>query len=78
MTYQTAPRTAIPQLRRWCPYAKTHQDADYEACEWDYCRDNQPGPHHKLRLRRMLVCSTCQQGYFTQGKFDAHECGSAY
>ena len=71
-------RTATPQLRRWCPIAETHQDADMETCAWSDCREGRPT--HRLRLRRMLICSVpeCRQGYFNQKEFDEHECYSAY
>ena len=64
-------RIAKSLLRRWCPEAETHQDADDPVCGWDH-------NHHRLRLRRMLVCGRCEQGYFTRGEFNAHECFSAY
>jgi hypothetical protein len=67
-------RIANSRLRRWCPIAKTHQDADDPACGWEHGEKS----FHILRLRRMLVCSECEQGYFTQPEFDAHECFSAY
>lgn len=72
----TGERRAVPQLRRWCPIAQTHQDADDKVCNWDYCIEGQQD--HRLRLRRMLVCTECQQGYFTKKEFDDHECYSAY
>lgn len=66
------------RLRRWCPIAKTHQDADWETCGWSNCYDD--SRDHRLRLRRMLICSIqdCQQGYFNQREFDEHTCYSAY
>ena len=66
-------RHAMPMLRRWCPIAETHQDADDVWCGWDHDSER-----HRLRKRRMLVCSVCQQGYFNQQEFDEHECWSAY
>lgn len=33
---------------------------------------------HRLRLRRMLICDRCEQGYFTKQEFASHECFSAY
>lgn len=73
-----AERQGVWRLRRWCPIAKTYQNADDGECMWEYCVSNRP--YHRLRLRRMLICSVvdCQQGYFNQVDFDAHECGSAY
>lgn len=70
-------RHAVSTLRRWCPIAETHQDLDMDWCGWDH--DGRI-KGHKLRLRRMLVCSVpdCQQGYFNQKDFDEHECYSAY
>lgn len=67
-------RTAILSIRRWCPEAGTHQDEDDPWCGWQHGDQ----PTHRLRRRRMLVCSRCEQGYFTQHDFDRHECFSAY
>ena len=67
-------RVARSELRRWCPNARTHQDEDDPVCGWDH--DGRPS--HRLRLRRMLVCSVCGQAYFTKEDFDGHECYSAY
>ena len=69
-------RRAMPQLRRWCSVAKTHQNADWKECGWSDCLDSRKS--HQLRLRRMLICSECQQGAFTQKEFEDHECFSAY
>ena len=66
-------RTAQLQLRRWCPIAETHQDLNDVWCGW-----NHDDPTHKLRVRRMLICSDCQQGYFNKQEFVGHECYSAY
>lgn len=70
-------REPISMLRRWCPIAETHQDADWVDCPWEH--DERPNGHN-CRLRRMLVCSVpdCQQGYFNQKEFDEHECYSVY
>ena len=65
-------RVAIAELRRWCPIGETHQDADDVWCGWSNCFDHKAS--HRLRLRRMLVCSGCGQGYFTKQDFDIHEC----
>ncbi len=67
-------RTAHSERRRWCPIAKTHQDEDDPTCGWEHG----DVVSHRLRVRRMLVCSVCEQAYFTQFDFDFHECGSAY
>ena len=67
-------RTAQSKLRRWCPEAKTHQDDDDPICGWNHGTDDS----HRLRLRRMLECSECDQGYFAVTAFDKHECYSAY
>ena len=64
-------READSMLRRWCPEEQTHQDAEDALCGWaDHV--------HRLRLRRMLVCRVCQQGYFTRRAFLDHECHDAY
>lgn len=68
-------RKAVSQLRRWCPIAETHQDIEDVACGWLDCRGV---GSHRLRLRRMLVCDECEQGYFKQKEFNEHECYSAY
>lgn len=66
-----ADRQALFQVRYWCPVEKTHQDDP--DCGWDH-----DGKSHRLRKRRMAVCSVCEQGYFTRREFDKHECWSAY
>lgn len=63
--------TPLSQLRRWCPVGEMHQDADDPIC----CGCD---PSHRLRIRRMLVCSECEMGLFTKEGFDRHECYSAY
>lgn len=63
------------ELRRFCSIAETHQDADDIVCGMNDCTDKSG---HKLRLRRMLVCSECEQGYFNKNDFAEHECFSAY
>ena len=70
-------RQSASRLVRWCPEGKTWQPADEPVCLWTH---NDDGSHHRLRLRRMLICSDkeCQQVYFTQEEFDDHICGSAY
>lgn len=70
-------RQAVSLLRRWCPIAKTHQEASDPDCGWS---DGVVIGHdtHRLRLRRMTVCNICQQGYFTMKEFDDHECFDAY
>jgi hypothetical protein len=69
-------RIAKTELRRWCPIAGTHQDADDNKCGFDDCYEDKPT--HNLRLRKMLVCSECRQGYFDKKDFADHECWSAY
>lgn len=69
-------RASVQSLRRWCPITKTHQDADDPVCGSSDCLEGKPS--HRLRLRRMLVCSVCQQGYFNKAEFTEHECWSAY
>jgi hypothetical protein len=71
-----AERVAISELRRWCPIAKTHQDANDPVCGWGNGHEGEK--EHRLRSRRMLVCQTCQQGYFNRKEFNEHECYSAY
>ena len=67
-------REARSERRRWCPVGETHQDEDDPICGWAH------GDviSHSLRVRRMLVCSECEQGYFTKERFDEHSCHSAY
>ena len=70
----TKSRAVTSSLVRWCPKAETWQPVDEILCY---------GLHgdvafHRLRLRRMLVCGTCEQAYFTKEAFDEHECYSAY
>jgi hypothetical protein len=64
-------RRADSMLRRWCPIACTHQDVEDATCGWNH--DN-----HRLRVRRMLVCSECEQGYFKRADFVEHVCNSEY
>jgi hypothetical protein len=64
-------RAPESQLRRWCPEAGTHQNEDDPICGWS-------DHHHRLRIRRMLVCVICDQGYFAREDYDCHECYSAY
>lgn len=77
-------RVAVSQRRRWCPEGETHQDEDDPVCGWDHEWPDGPtafrlfSSSHRLRIRRMLVCSECEQGYFTQEVFDEHGCFSAY
>jgi hypothetical protein len=69
-------RTAKHELRRWCPIAGMHQPADEIECNSEDCYDNKST--HNLRLRKMLVCSECEQGYFDGEDFSEHFCFSAY
>lgn len=70
-------RVARSELRSWCSIAQTHQDEDDRECGW---RHGFQGLGHRLRLRRMLVCSVkeCGQAYFTKEEFDEHKCCDAY
>ena len=68
-------RKARSELCSWCSVAKTHQDADDRECGWVH---GIPGVGHRLRVRRMLVCSECDMAFFTKEVFDEHSCYSAY
>lgn len=74
----TVERQAVSMLRRWCLIAKTHQDVDDLFCNWSDGIVGNGHDTHRLRLRRIIVCNICQQGYFTKETFDEHECFSAY
>ena len=64
-------RQARSERRYWCPEGETHQDEfNGPSCAWV----DHP---HRLRIRRMLVCSECEQAYFNMEGFDEHECHSA-
>ena len=67
-------RKARSKRRRWCRIGKTHQDEDDPIC----CCEHGDILSHRLRVRRMLVCSACSQAYFTKEAFDEHFCDSAY
>lgn len=67
----TVERSGTWQMRRWCPVGCMHQDAEDHQC-------NGCDPVHYLRLRRMLICSVCEMGFFKQAGFDEHECWDAY
>ena len=67
-------REAISQRRRWCPEMKTHQDENDPWCGWSHDDPDR----HRLRVRRMLVCSECDMAFFTKEGFDEHSCYSAY
>jgi len=73
--HQYCTRTFTSQLVRWCPEAGTWQPRDEPVCLWDHDTGT-----HRLRLRRMIVCSVadCAQAYFSKEDFDAHACYSAY
>ena len=66
-------RWATSCLVRWCPDAETWQPEDEQECAWQHGTD----PPHRLRLRRMVICSDCSQGYFTRRDFSKHICYSA-
>lgn len=72
---ETVAREARSELRSWCPIGLTHQDEDDRECGWQH---GILDIGHRLRVRRMLVCSECEQAYFNQFDFDFHECDSAY
>ncbi|MDQ3748015.1 MAG: hypothetical protein M3367_03205 [Acidobacteriota bacterium] len=76
MSNLTQERIPIKTLRRYCSIAETHQDADDKACGMNNCLETRSS--HALRLRRMVVCSLCEQGYFAKTDFDCHECFSEY
>ena len=84
MRYRT--RQAISRIVRWCDHQKVHFGKHVEPATCEACRagcddcGKRPGWTHTPRKRRMLVCSVtdCEQAYFTQEDFDAHECGDAY
>lgn len=65
-------RSAIYKRRRWCPSCETHQDEDMDVCGATDCETS------RLRIRRMIVCSECEQGYFNIKEFNEHQCYSAY
>ena len=67
-------RAATNQLVRWCPRAKTWQPADEPTCNWEHGDI----ASHRLRLRQMRVCGTCEQAYVKKRDFEQHECFSAY
>ena len=73
-----AVRTADSRLVRWCPEVKVWQPADEPVCNWEHSDHAVTMDGHRLRLRRMLVCATCEQAYFKQDDFKAHDCFSAY
>ena len=66
-------RKARSERRRWCLEGTTHQDEDDPICGWEH------GDilSHRLRVRRMLVCSECGMACFAKEVFDEH-CCSAY
>ena len=72
-------RVASSRLVRWCPESNTYQPADDPVCDRHFEHPALGATEdHRLRLRRMLVCGTCEQAYFTRGDFKDHECFSAY
>lgn len=78
-------RKAVSELRRWCTHSETHMDVeDGGSCEACYdCDECSAMRHswqreHRARIRRMLVCSVCEMGFFNRPAFEAHECHSAY
>jgi hypothetical protein len=69
-------RSPASRLLRWCPVAETWQDEGDPMCMWDQCVGFKAT--HRLRLRRVLLCSVCEMAFFTKEGFDGHECYSAY
>lgn len=69
-------RQAVSMLVRWCPIAGLYQDADDSWCNTNYCYEDRIT--HRLRLRRMLVCSICKMAFFTKKGFEDHECFDRY
>ena len=74
----TKSRAVTSSLVRWCKEAETWQPANEATCVWEHLNWNTTKNGHRLRLRRMLVCGTCEQAYFTKEEFETHECFSAY
>lgn len=64
-------RHADSRLIRFCVEGETWQPQE-ESCAWDDCS----GKRH--RVRRMLICSKCEQCYEKRKSFDCHECFDAY
>ena len=71
-------RVARSERRRWCPIGLTHQDEDDPDCGWEHEWADFMPRSHRLRIRKMLVCSDCDQAYFEKENFDEHACYSAY
>ncbi len=62
MTTTRSDRRGISQRIRWCSEAETWQPEDDAICGWLHWEGS-----HRLRIRRALVCSVCDQAYFTKG-----------
>lgn len=67
-------RKAESKLMRWCDAGGFFYDVDEWTCPG--CCDGEND--HQGRVRRILQCSVCEQGYFNRAKFDVHECHDAY
>ena len=68
-----AARVARSALVGYCPNAEMYEEPYVAGMECDECMYGD----HKLRKRRGLICSRCQQVEWTQKGFNAHECFSA-
>lgn len=65
-------RKAESELMRYCEEQGLLYDEAESSCPMCY-----ESPH-RGRVRRVLVCSVCEQGYFNMSNFEAHECHDAY
>lgn len=64
-------RKAESKLMRYCRHTGCIYDVK-EDCPGPWC--NAERGNHRGRVRRMLVCSECEQGFFSRDFFNAHEC----
>jgi hypothetical protein len=72
-------RESVSQLVRWCPVGQFyHTYLEDAQCPADDCGSE--AKNHRLRRRRMLICSVdyCRQAFFTKEGFNEHECGEVY
>ena len=58
-------RTFTSELKRFCPISELYQDADDPICSSVACYDDRMS--HRLKLRRMWICSECRERFFEQG-----------